>query len=172
MEGALAQTHTGHVASRRAIDNVLHQPTTDTLILHGGIDGDRADADDRRALIQEVAADDCSVSLGNDAVKSWVFQQHAKQPHRGLHGGKLTREAMRIVDRTECVIADSAARGGVMGRGETQRIHKTKPPPAQRLIASYDNHAIRNEYREQVSGRAVQSPMKPFSSGVAIVVST
>ena len=72
MEGGLTETHAGDAPGGRAVHNVLHQAPADSLVLHGGIYRDRADASDGGALVEEVAADDPSVPLGNHAVEAWV----------------------------------------------------------------------------------------------------
>src|ERR1700722_4071346 len=122
MKSGLAQTHARHLARRRPIDHVLHQTTADTLVLHGRINGDRANADDCGTLIQEVAADDSSISLGYDAVAAGRLQQHTEQADCSFRGWKFPGERMRIIDRAECSIADLAASAGVIGHRTTEYI--------------------------------------------------
>ena len=64
MEGCLQQAYPGCLALRRTVEHVLHQLCADAAVLHGGIDGDRPDAGDDRALVEEIAADHATVELG------------------------------------------------------------------------------------------------------------
>ena len=59
--------------------HVLHQPSADRAVLHGRVDGDRADADDRRGLPEEVAADHPAVHLGHDRVDVAAREQGCDQ---------------------------------------------------------------------------------------------
>src|ERR1700722_4793415 len=124
MEGALAESYTGHMACSRPIDRVLHQPAPGALVCTPGSTdiGPMPTIVDRssKKLLPII---NLAVPLGNDAIESRVVDHHAEQTRGDLGGGEVVREPMLVVDGTECIVTNTATRGGIIGRGWTQRIH-------------------------------------------------
>src|SRR5579875_2584769 len=62
----------------------LHEPATDASVLLRRIDRDRSDADNRPALVEEVAAQNTIIALGHHGVEARMGKKHAEQPRRNL----------------------------------------------------------------------------------------
>ena len=62
--------------------------------MHLGVDCDRADASDRRALVKEVAAHNLAAHFSNNAEEPWMRQQHCDQTGRDVHGRKVGSKVM------------------------------------------------------------------------------
>jgi hypothetical protein len=65
-----------------AVEQRLHQTTTDSGILAGRIDAHRADADDGPAGVGERSCDDRALALGDDADDA-VERKHQVRVRRG-----------------------------------------------------------------------------------------
>jgi hypothetical protein len=77
MEGSLAEPHTGSAPRRCTVDHRLHEPATNALVLHSGIDRYRPDTNHCGTLVQKVAADDFAIAFGDYAVPSGMVDHHA-----------------------------------------------------------------------------------------------
>src|SRR5438477_9004852 len=66
--GRLQEPDPGDATARATLHHVEHQPAADPLVLRAGIDRDRADAGNRTAFVEKVAADHLAVALGNDRI--------------------------------------------------------------------------------------------------------
>jgi hypothetical protein len=61
--GGLEQPHTGETCA--TLEHPTHERSTDPRVLDRRVDRDRPDAGDRRPLVQEAAADDPALQLGD-----------------------------------------------------------------------------------------------------------
>jgi hypothetical protein len=78
----------------------------DAAGLLAGIHGDRPDAHDRAALVEEVRADDPPVALGDDAPDPGMPEERADEPGGGVEAWEVPREAVAVVDRRERLVED------------------------------------------------------------------
>ena len=69
MERGLDEADAGGATLLRSIHGCIHELAADTEVLHGGVDGDGADAVDHGALVHAIAANDAALVLGYDAVE-------------------------------------------------------------------------------------------------------
>jgi len=115
VESRLHEAHADGALFFGAIQDRLHEPATDGGVLHRGVDRDRADAGDRVALVEAIAADDLPVALGDDDVESRVLEDPAQEARGDVGRRKIGREVVLRRDVRECVVADTTARIGVGG---------------------------------------------------------
>jgi hypothetical protein len=81
---------------------------------------------DRRSLVEEVAADHASVSLGDDGEKPRVVDHLREVAHRDVDRGEVRWKSMAVRDRREGVVTDTPALGGVSeARGSNSQLHDT-----------------------------------------------
>jgi len=92
MKGRLHQTHTGEFAFGGAVQHGEHQRLPDAFVLRTGVNGDRADAGNRRALIHAVAADDFPLGLGHHGVNPLVREHSGESSNRHLGRWKIRWE--------------------------------------------------------------------------------
>jgi hypothetical protein len=90
------------------------------MVLDGRVDGDQANAGDRRAFIHEGAAHDLAVHLGDHRVEARVAEQHRQQPGRHVGRVEVRREVVLAGDRAEGLVADAPTGLGVLGRPRPQ----------------------------------------------------
>jgi hypothetical protein len=95
--------------------DVLHQLASDRAILHGGIDRDRPDARHGRTLIEEVAADDLAVKLGDHRIEAGVCKQPRQEFGGDCGRGKIRRKVVLRSDRLEGFVTDRPTARGVCG---------------------------------------------------------
>ena len=131
MKGGLQQPHSGCAPFVRTVEHSLHQPAPDRSVLRGRINRDRPDAGDRAALIDEVAADQRSVLLGDHRVKSGIGQQHRENVGRYLRRRKIPGEIVLVVDCLERLEADWTASGGIRRRAGSQHDAHVRFPPRE-----------------------------------------
>jgi hypothetical protein len=118
---------------RRARDDGLHQAAADPFVLHRGIDRDRADAADRRALVEKIAAKDMAVFFRHDPVEAGIGDQHLGETGRDRDRREIAREIVPVGDRREGVVHDAAAGRGISGNGRPDRhCHRVLPFPRRR----------------------------------------
>jgi hypothetical protein len=72
--GGLDQSHPRVSTVGDALESCLHQPASDHLVLGRGIDGDARDTGNVRALVEEDAADDAVLELGDHPIVGRVGQ--------------------------------------------------------------------------------------------------
>ncbi len=113
VEGGLHEPHAREVARRRALEHPAHQAAADAAVLRVGVDRDGADAGDRRALVEHVAADDAAVVLGHDAVESRMREAQGEEGDGDVGVREVRREAVLRVDPGEGSVTDPAAGLGV-----------------------------------------------------------
>src|SRR5689334_7343659 len=109
MVGRLQEPDPGDAAARATLDHIEHQPTADRMVLRAGIDGDRADAGDRTALVEKAAAGHLAVALGNNRIDPGVGQQHLDAARRNLRRREVPWEIVLARDRLERLEADRTA---------------------------------------------------------------
>jgi hypothetical protein len=88
--------------------------------LRGGIDRDRADAANRTALVEKIAADHFAIALGNDRVDPRVRQQHLHDARRNLRRREIPREIVLARDRLESLEADRTTGRRIRGSARPQ----------------------------------------------------
>ena len=69
---SLQQPDAGEATLVGTLHDTLHEQTPEAAVLNRRIDGDRADACDRRALVEEVATEDLAVTLGDNRVEAGI----------------------------------------------------------------------------------------------------
>jgi hypothetical protein len=121
IEGGLDQPDAREVARSEMIERGLHQAAADPLLLNLGIDGDRPDAGDRRALIGEITTNDPAIAFRHDAVKCRVGERPRHRSGRDLDRGVRAREIVMIVERLESAVGDLAACPRIRGFGASNR---------------------------------------------------
>jgi hypothetical protein len=113
MIGGMDESDPKRALGGSPIEHVLHEAPTNGTILHRGIDGDRAETDDGRAFVEEIAADDVSVELGHNGIESEMGQslRHTCDRDFGcrIGGGKVVLPSYGL----EGFIADRPAHCGV-----------------------------------------------------------
>jgi len=102
--------------ARHPIEHVGHQRRTDAPVLCGRIDGDRPQPDDRRTFVDEIAADDPAVLLGDDAIETGIAAQLPQQTDRDVGIGEVGRKIMLRGDRLERVVTDPPGGRRIGGR--------------------------------------------------------
>ena len=91
--GQLDKSDTESVSLGTALQNCCHQCATDVTVLHLRVDRHRTHAEDRAALIEEIASDYMSVGFGDDTEEAGM--RHERGHEFGCHatdgksGGKL-----------------------------------------------------------------------------------
>jgi hypothetical protein len=133
----LQQAYARLLLPRDAIENVVHQTQPEAAVLYGRIDADRSDAGNGRSLVEEIAADDFPLVLGDHRVEARMDQRPQQALARHLRRGKVRREVMDGGDRLEGFIADSAARRGVGGRARTKNdAHRLLSPIRDAIVST------------------------------------
>src|SRR5205823_5849316 len=107
--GSLEQPDARAPFPARPLQRGEHESPADPRILHPGIDRDRAQPGDRRALVEEVAPDDAAVQLGDDGIEAWMGEQPTERLRRVLGGWEVGGEAVMLGERAERLVADAAA---------------------------------------------------------------
>src|SRR5207248_6029662 len=125
--GRLQEPHPGDAAARTTLDHIEHQPTADPLVLRAGIDRYRADAGNRTALVEKVAADHLAVALGNDPIDPGMGQQHLHQARRNLRRREIPPEVVLARDRLERLVANRATGPRIRGNALPQD-HRHRSP--------------------------------------------
>ena len=120
MIGRLQEPDPGAAALGFARDGRLHQAAADRPVLHGRIDSDRADAGDRAALVDKVAADDPPIILGYERADLPMRQQRFHQPDCDVGRREIPRKIVLAGDRFERLEGDGAARDGIGRRAGPQ----------------------------------------------------
>jgi hypothetical protein len=69
VKARLNQAHSGKIFRRRALMHSIHQTSADRTILHLRINSDWPDACDRVSFVEEIAADNASIDLRDNALK-------------------------------------------------------------------------------------------------------
>jgi hypothetical protein len=113
----LNQPNAGEVAGSCALDNSLHQTAPDPTVLRRRIDGDRAETGDRRAFVEEIAAEYASILLGHDAIEPGMVDQHRGEAHRNLRGREVTGKIVLVGNGGKGGADDPPAFRGVICRG-------------------------------------------------------
>jgi hypothetical protein len=88
--------------------------------LDRGIDGDRTQPDNRRALIEDVTADDMAVQLGDDYVIARVGEPSGKVRDRPLGSGRVRGKPMVLRNRLKRLIADGPTPVGIVGPAQAE----------------------------------------------------
>ena len=114
MIGRMHESHPQIVPGSDALKYVLHEVPTDRAVLHGGSDRNRAEAGNRRAFIEEVAAHNASIQLRHHRLYAWM-----RQPgHHAFYGDLRRRIARRKVvllgNGREGLVADGATQSRVL----------------------------------------------------------
>ena len=115
VEAGLKQAYARGLPARGTVQDVLHQPAADTPVLPRRIDGDGPDTDDVRTLVEEVAAGNAAIDLGNDRIEARMSEQHRHEVACHFRRRKVGREVVGRADRSEGLEADGAA-GLCIGR--------------------------------------------------------
>jgi len=105
----LNQSHPQCLSLDASVQHRLHQRAADTCVVHIGSDGDRTNAEDCRAFVEEVAADDPIVRFHDNAEEIRVRLQRRDQLSRGPYRREVRRKVMPSSDRVEGLVADAAA---------------------------------------------------------------
>ena len=79
------------------------------------IGGNPPDTDDVRALVEEVAAGNAAIDLGNDRIEARMSEQHRHEAACRFRRRKVGRKVVGRADRSEGLEADGAA-GLCIGR--------------------------------------------------------
>jgi len=87
------------------------------FILYRGVDGNWTDSRDRGPFVETVAADDLAVGLGDHAIETGMAKHHREDAGGNLDCRKVGREGVVSRDLPEGLVADAAARGGIVGPG-------------------------------------------------------
>ena len=127
MVPGLDQADAGEAPVPGPLQHVLHQPPADRAVLRARVDGDRADAGDRRGLPEEVAADHAAVRLGHDRVDVAAREQRRDQLLGRLHGREVAGEAVPAGDRPERRVADRSVARGRRHAGPQSDGHRSFP---------------------------------------------
>lgn len=76
MKASLKQAHACGLPPSRTVEHIVHQASSDSLVLPRRIDRDRPDAHDKGALVEKVAANDTPVRFGHDGIEPRMRKQH------------------------------------------------------------------------------------------------
>jgi hypothetical protein len=106
MIGQLHKTNAGTPLSLRLVHCGHHQLTTHPSILHLWIDGNRSEADNARAKVDEVAAEQATSIFRDHAVEFRMVQQQGGNAVSGLRGIEIWREVVPVGDTLEGRIHD------------------------------------------------------------------
>jgi hypothetical protein len=102
--------------------------------LEARIHRDRAQAADRIALIEEVAANHLPIALGNDTEDGRVVDEQAGKLGSGLNGWNVRREPVVLGNAFEGFVINASARSDISGgRGSDSYIHL----PSKWLVARW-----------------------------------
>ena len=99
----------------RVIQRVLHQPLADALALRREIDGDRADASGVAPHVHEVRAARRIAFEGGGSVDRLLLHQQSDDTLCELDAIEVGREAVRLSDVLERLVADASEFGDVLG---------------------------------------------------------
>jgi hypothetical protein len=116
----LQQPHAGKPLLGRALEHGKHQPATNPSILQRGIDGDRTYPADRTPLVEEIAADNPPVHLGDHRVEARISQQSLQQPDADFRRRQIPRKVVLARYRFERLEADRAANLGILGHARAK----------------------------------------------------
>src|SRR5918998_272928 len=94
--------------------HVLHEQSTYSTVLDGGVYRNRADAADGRAFVEKVTAHNPAIGFGYHRVETRMAEQHRHQPDCRL-SQNVRGKVMFPGYRSECFVADPCARFGVFG---------------------------------------------------------
>ena len=108
MVGGLNEPNSGDTTCALAFECGLHQRPADPVIHRRRVDGHRTDSGDRRALIDERAADHLVLPFGHQADEPVAREPVRDYEAPELARGHLDREVVSGGDRFERVV-DSAA---------------------------------------------------------------
>ena len=113
----LDETRPERAAIVGALDDGLHEAAAEAVVLVGGVDEQRADAEDGVALVEAVAADDAVGSLGDQAVEISVGEHLGGEAGGEIDVGNVEREAVELTDLAEGLEAEGAADFDIAGAG-------------------------------------------------------
>ena len=115
MIGRLDQPDPREAPLRHPIKDVLHQLASDCAVLHGRINRDRPDTSHGRTLIEEVAADDPAVKLGDHRIEAGVRKQPRQERGDDFGRGKVRRKVVLLSNGLEGFITDRTTVLGIFG---------------------------------------------------------
>src|SRR5881628_2623673 len=116
MIGGLEQTDSREATFSRTVHYGLHQDPSDTPVLNVRRDRDRPDPGNRGTLIQAVAANNAPIKLRDDAIEARMGEEHPEKTHSGFGRRKFRGKVVLAADRSESLVANTAAKTGVGGR--------------------------------------------------------
>ena len=117
MKSCLQQAGALEAAFRRSCQRRFHQSASDALILNRGIDGDRPNACNCRALVKTVAAQNLAARFRNYAIETGMTEHHGEHAGRHLNRRKVRRKGVLGRNLREGLIADAAAGRSVLWLG-------------------------------------------------------
>src|SRR5215510_2831118 len=114
MIGRMHESYPQRVPGGDAVEHVLHEVPASCAILHGGSNRTRAEAGNRRAFVEEVAANNAPIQLRHNCIHPWMRQpcHHAFYGdfRRRVAGGKV----MLLGNGFESLVADGATHSRVL----------------------------------------------------------
>jgi hypothetical protein len=110
----LKQAQSGTMALSSPLDPSFHELATNCTVLDCGIDRDRAYPNNRRSFIQDIAANDAAIHLGDDHVVPRVRQLGGESGHGDVGRRNIWREVMVLRDHPEGLVADRSTPSGVV----------------------------------------------------------
>ena len=96
MKSCLQQSGALETAFRGARKHRFHKRASDALILNLGIDGNRPNARNRRALVKAVAAQYLPARFGHHAIETGMSEHHRKNTRRHLNRRKVRRKSVSV----------------------------------------------------------------------------
>jgi hypothetical protein len=117
VKGCLQQSGALVTAFRGAGKDRFHECASDTLILNLGIDGNRPDACNRRALVKTVATQNLPARFRHHTIETGMSKHHRKDARRHLNRRKVRRKSVVGRNLREGLIADPATDWSVFWPG-------------------------------------------------------
>ncbi len=113
-----------------------HKLSSNSAVLHFGINGDRPNSGDRRSLIDAIAADDPASNFSDYTIKPGMGKHHRNYSCGTFRFWKIARKTVALTYGVECVIADLSANGRVLRPCLTDR-HFIPGLVGQHFLASH-----------------------------------
>ena len=117
MKSCLQKACALEASFRGARQHRFHERASDALILNLGVDGNRPNACNRRALVKAVAAQNLPTRFRNHAIETGMSEHHGKDARRHINRRKVWRESVLGRNLRKGVIADPPANCGVLRPG-------------------------------------------------------